>query len=127
MKRLLSCDKVLPGCAWLVLSKTGPFFCTSLYCNTQICVAFIHTIHYLPQQFQSLPTPVHLVAVHATAVVVTGVVVTVVEGEVVVVVVGVVVEMVVVVVVEVVVVEVVVVVVVVVAPPQSTSPAKVPP
>ena len=27
----LSCEKVLPGCAWLVLSKTGHFFCTSLY------------------------------------------------------------------------------------------------
>ena len=25
-KRLLGCEKVLPGCAWPVLSKTGPFF-----------------------------------------------------------------------------------------------------
>ena len=24
-ERLLSCEKVLPGCTWLVLSKTGPF------------------------------------------------------------------------------------------------------
>ena len=30
-ERSLSCEKVLPRCAWLVLSKTGPFFCTSLY------------------------------------------------------------------------------------------------
>ena len=29
-ERSLSCEKVLPGYAWLVLSKTGPFFCTSL-------------------------------------------------------------------------------------------------
>ena len=30
-ERSLSYEKVLPGSAWLVLSKTGPFFCTSLY------------------------------------------------------------------------------------------------
>ena len=30
-KKLLSCEKVLPVCAWLVLIKTGSFFCTSLY------------------------------------------------------------------------------------------------
>ena len=25
--------KVLPGCAWLILSKTGPVLCTSPYVN----------------------------------------------------------------------------------------------
>ena len=35
-KKLLSCEKVKPGCAWLVLSKTGPFFRTSLYVVTSL-------------------------------------------------------------------------------------------
>ena len=35
-KKLLSCEKVLPVCAWPVLSKTGPFFCTSLYWQAKI-------------------------------------------------------------------------------------------
>ena len=30
-KKLLSCEKVLPRFTWLVLIKTGPFFCKSLY------------------------------------------------------------------------------------------------
>ena len=40
-KRLLSCKKVLPGCAWLVLSKTRPFFCPRLYMRYQMTHMYI--------------------------------------------------------------------------------------
>ena len=50
-KNLLSCEKVLPVCARLVFSKTGFFFCTSLYYNeyNEFCVSLMQgCILYLP-------------------------------------------------------------------------------
>ena len=44
-ERLLSCEKVLPGCAWLLLNKKGPFSaqaCIVLQCGESACRICAH-------------------------------------------------------------------------------------
>ena len=59
-ERLLSCEKVLLGCTWLMLSNTEPFFRTSLYlgCSTILPNCYASSAKFPSANVESARQPI---------------------------------------------------------------------